>query len=84
MFKLKKDGEKLVKYKARLVVKGFNQKQGIDFDEIFSPVVKMSSIRVILGLIASLDLELEKMDVKTAFLHGDLEEEIYMVQPEGF
>jgi hypothetical protein len=84
VFKLKKDGEKLVKYKARLVVKGFNQKQGIDFDEIFSPVVKMSSIRVILGLIASLDLELEKMDVKTAFLHGDLEEEIYMVQPEGF
>jgi hypothetical protein len=84
VFKLKKDGEKLVKYKARLVVKGFNQKQGIDFDEIFSPVVKMSSIRVILGLIASLDLELEKMDVKTAFLHGDLQEEIYMVQPEGF
>uniref|UniRef100_A0A2N9HLW0 Integrase catalytic domain-containing protein n=1 Tax=Fagus sylvatica TaxID=28930 RepID=A0A2N9HLW0_FAGSY len=84
VFKLKKDGEKLVKYKARLVVKGFNQKQGIDFDEIFSPVVKMSSIRVILGLTASLDLELEQMDVKTAFLHGDLEEEIYMVQPERF
>uniref|UniRef100_A0A2N9FFW3 Integrase catalytic domain-containing protein n=1 Tax=Fagus sylvatica TaxID=28930 RepID=A0A2N9FFW3_FAGSY len=84
VFKLKKDGEKLVKYKARLVVKGFNQKQGIDFDEIFSPVVKMSSIRVILGLTASLDLELEQMDVKTAFLHGDLKEEIYMVQPEGF
>uniref|UniRef100_A0A2N9HLM6 Integrase catalytic domain-containing protein n=1 Tax=Fagus sylvatica TaxID=28930 RepID=A0A2N9HLM6_FAGSY len=84
VFKLKKDGEKLVKYKARLVVKGFNQKQGIDFDEIFSPVVKMSSIRVILGLTASLDLELEQMDVKTVFLHGDLEEEIYMVQPKGF
>jgi hypothetical protein len=66
------------------VVKGFNQKQGIDFDEIFSPVVKMSSIRVILGLTASLDLELEQMDVKTAFLHGDLKEEIYMVQLEGF
>uniref|UniRef100_A0A2N9FX16 Integrase catalytic domain-containing protein n=1 Tax=Fagus sylvatica TaxID=28930 RepID=A0A2N9FX16_FAGSY len=84
VFKLKKDGEKLVKYKARLVVKGFNQKQGIDFDEIFSPVVKMSFIQVILGLTASLDLELEQMDVKTAFLHGDLEEEIYMVQLEGF
>ena len=51
--KLKKDGDKLVKYKAWLVVKGFSQKQGIDFDEIFSPVVKMSSIRVVLGLIAS-------------------------------
>ena len=84
MFKLKKDGEKLVKYKARLVVKGFNQKQGINFDEIFSPVVKMSSIQVILGLTASLDFELEQMDVKTAFLHGELEEEIYMVQLEGF
>ena len=59
VFKLKKDSEKLVKYKARLVVKGFNQKHGVDFDEIFSPVVKMSSIQVVLGLVASLDLELE-------------------------
>ncbi|CAL5331695.1 unnamed protein product [Camellia sinensis] len=75
---------KLVKYKARLVVKGFGQKKGIDFDEIFSPVVKMTSIRVVLGLVASLNLELEQMDVKTAFLHGDLKEEIYMEQPEGF
>jgi hypothetical protein len=50
----------------------------------FSPVVKMSSIRVVLSLAASLDLEIEQMDVKTAFLHGDLEEEIYMEQPEGF
>lgn len=72
------------RYKARLVVKGFSQKKGIDFDEIFSPVVKMSSIRVVLGLAASLDLEVEQMDVKTAFLHGDLEKEIYMEQPEGF
>jgi Reverse transcriptase (RNA-dependent DNA polymerase) len=73
-----------MKYKARLVVKGFGQKQGIDFEEIFSPVVKMTSIRVVLGLVAGLDLELEQLDVKIAFLHGDLEEEIYMVQPEGF
>ena len=72
------------RYKARLVVKGFSQKKGIDFDEIFSPVVKMSSIRVILGLAASLDLEVQQMDVKTAFLHGDLDKEIYMEQPEGF
>ena len=85
VFKLKKDGSgKVVKHKARLVVKGFQQKKGIDFDEIFSPVVKMTSIRVILGLVASLNLELEQMDVKTAFLHGDLKEEIYMQQPEGF
>ena len=51
---------------------------GVDFDEIFSPVVKMSSIRVILGLAASLELEVEHMDVKIAFFHDDLEEEIYM------
>lgn len=72
------------RYKARLVVKGFGQKKGIDFEEIFSPVVKMSSIRVVLGLAASMNLEIEQLDVKTAFLHGDLEEEIYMEQPEGF
>ena len=82
VFKLKRDGDKLVKYKARLVVKGFNQKQGIDFDEIFSPIVKMSSIQVVLGLVASLDLELEQLDVKIAFLIDDLKEEIYMDQPE--
>ena len=67
-----------------MVVQGFSQKKGIDFDEIFSPVVKMSSIRVVLGLLASLDLEIEQMDVKIAFLHGDLNKEIYMEQPEGF
>ena len=58
VFKNKKDGEKIVKRKARLVVKGCNQKKGIDFDEIFSPVVKMTSIRTVLGLVASHDLEL--------------------------
>ncbi|KAJ4719028.1 Retrovirus-related Pol polyprotein from transposon TNT 1-94 [Melia azedarach] len=72
------------RYKARLVVKGFSQRKGVDFDEIFSPVVKMSSIRVVLGIAASLDLKIEQMDVKTAFLHGDLDKEIYMKQPEGF
>ena len=85
VFKLKKDGNgKLVRYKARSVVKGFEQKKGIDFDEIFSPVVKMTSIRTILSIAASLDLEVEQLDGKTAFLHGDLEEKIYMEQPEGF
>lgn len=58
--------------------------KGIDFDEIFSPVVKMSSIRVILGIEASLELKIEQMDVQTTFLHGDLEDEIYMEQTEGF
>ncbi|KAJ4721959.1 Retrovirus-related Pol polyprotein from transposon TNT 1-94 [Melia azedarach] len=72
------------RYKARLVVKGFGQRKGIDFGDIFSPVVKMTSIRAVFGLAASFNLEIEQMDVKTAFLHGDLEEEIYMEQPEGF
>ena len=72
------------KYKARFVVKGFGQRQDIDFDKIFHPVVKMSSIRIVLGLAASFNLEIEQMDVKTNFLHGELEEEIYMEQPEGF
>ena len=61
-----------LRYKARLVVKGFKQRKSVDFNEIFSPVVKMSSIRIVLSLVATLDLEVEQMDVKTAFLHGDL------------
>ena len=81
MFKLKNDNMKLLKYKARLVVKCFGQKQGIDFDEIFSPIVKLCLIRVILGLAASMNLELEQLDVKTVFLHSDLDEEIFMEKP---
>lgn len=54
------------------------------FNEVFSPVVKHSSIRVLLAMVALFDLELEQLDVKTAFLHGELEERIYMHQPEGF
>ena len=66
------------RYKARLVVKGFAQKKGIDFDEIFSPVVKMNSIRTILSLVVVEDFHLEQLDVKTIFLHGNLDEDIYM------
>ncbi|KAH9695613.1 hypothetical protein KPL71_022838 [Citrus sinensis] len=86
IFKLK-DGvsrDESVSYKARLVAKGFTQNEGIDFNEVFSPVVKHSSIRVILAITAFFDLELDQMDVKTAFLHGNLKEEILMAQPEGF
>ncbi|KAE8711123.1 hypothetical protein F3Y22_tig00110303pilonHSYRG00264 [Hibiscus syriacus] len=80
--KVEHDGSK--RYKARLVFKGFQQKEGIDYNEIFSPVVKLSTIRLVLKIVAAENLHLEQLDVKTAFLHGDLEEEIYMRQPEGF
>ena len=60
------------------------QKEGIDFTEIFSPVVKMSTIKLVLGMVATKNFYLEQLYVKTAFLHGDLEEDIYMIQPEGF
>ncbi|RVW81314.1 Retrovirus-related Pol polyprotein from transposon TNT 1-94 [Vitis vinifera] len=74
----------LTELPARLVVKGFQQKEGIDYTEIFSPVVKMSTIRLVLGMVAAENLHLEQLDVKTAFLHGDLEKDLYMIQPEGF
>jgi len=69
---------------VRLVVKGYAQKEGIDFNEIFSLVVRLTTIRVVLAMCAIFDLHLEQLDVKTAFLHRELEEEIYMLQPEGF
>ncbi|KAM1838444.1 hypothetical protein ACFX14_020106 [Malus domestica] len=78
------DEKRNVRFKARLVAKGYAQKEGIDYNEIFSPVVKHSSIRIMLALVAQYDLELVQLDVKTAFLHGDLNEEIYMCQPDGY
>ncbi|RVW52843.1 Retrovirus-related Pol polyprotein from transposon TNT 1-94 [Vitis vinifera] len=74
----------LTELPARLVVKGFQQKKGIDYTEIFSPVVKMSTIRLVLGMVVIENLHLEQLDVKTTFLHGDLEEDLYMIQSEGF
>jgi len=70
-----------VRYKVRLVDKGYAQREGIYYNEVFSPVVKHSSIRILLALIAQYELELDQLDVKTGFLHGNLEEEIYMSQP---
>jgi hypothetical protein len=72
------------RFKARLVANGFGQIPGIDYNDVFSLVVKHRSIRALLGIVAMHDLEIEQLDVKTAFLHGDLEEEIYMDQPKGF
>ena len=71
-------------YRERLVFKVFAQKKGTHFDEIFSPIVKMNSIRNILSLLEVKYFHLEQYDVKITFLHGDLDEEIYMQHPQGY
>lgn len=85
VFKIKRncDGE-ITKYKARLVAKGFSQKYGIDYFETFSPVVKMSTLRMLFSLAINFNWFINHCDVMTAFLYGKLNEEVYMYQPEGF
>lgn len=85
VFKLKKDETGvIVKHKARLVAKGYVQQQGIDFDEVFAPVARMESVRLLLAIAAHLGWFVHHMDVKSAFLNGELEEEVYVAQPPGF
>ena len=85
MYKIKHNADGLVRrYKARLVPKGYAQTYGIDFEETFSPIAKMTAVREIISFAASKHWKLHQMDVKNAFLNGDLEEEVYMEQPEGF
>jgi len=73
-----------VRYKVCLVVKGYSKIEGVNFNEVFSPVVKHTSIRVLLVKVAWFDLELGQLDVKMTFLHVELEEQIFMHQPERF
>ena len=85
IYKVKRDADgNIERFKSRLVAQGFSQKYGIDYDETFSPVVRFESIRTIIALAAQYGLKLHQMDVKTAFLNGELKEEIYMRQPDGF
>src|SRR5277367_6176897 len=84
-FKHKKNEiARIIRLKARLVARGFSQIYGIDYLDTYAPVVKLASIRILLAIAAIYGLEIHQMDVVTAFLAGDLEEEIYMEQPEGF
>ncbi len=85
VYTIKRDGQgNIQRYKARLVVKGYLQREGIDYTEVFAPVSKHATLRVLLSTVAKDRLVLKQLDVKTAFLYGDLPETIYMKQPPGY
>ena len=85
VFKIKQKSDGTIdKYKARLVVGGCFQNEGIDYGEIFSPVARCESVRILLSIAAAYNMHIMQFDVKTAFLNGNLEENIYMEQPYGF
>jgi hypothetical protein len=85
VFKLKRDeAGAIVKHKARLVARGFVQREGIDFDDTFAPVTRMESVRLLFALVAQKGWRVHHTDVKSAFLNGDLNEEVYVHQPPGF
>ncbi|KAL8145519.1 hypothetical protein AgCh_003617 [Apium graveolens] len=85
VFKAKKDTTgKIIKYKARIVAKGYVQKQGRDFEENFAPVTRLETVRILLAIAAKHGWEVHHLDVKSAFLNGEIQEEVYVMQPEGF
>ena len=85
VFKRKRKVDRSIdKYKARLVIKGYRKTEGLDYFDTYSPVTRINSIRMVLAIAALRNLEIHQMDVKIVFLNRELDEEIYMKQPEGF
>lgn len=85
IYKIKRDAAgNVTKHKARIVAKGYVQKKGVDFDEVFAPVTRIETIRLLLALAAKGNWEVHHLDVKTAFLNGEIKEEVFVKQPEGF
>lgn len=85
VFKVKLNSNGSVnKFKARLVAKGYTQKCGVDYLDTFAPVAKLSTFRIMLALAALYDLSIDQLDVTTAYLHADVQEDLFMEQPEGF
>ena len=85
MYKIKYAADdNIEKFKTRFVAKGYAQKEGIDYEETFAPVARYTSIRFVLSLVAQMGSKIHQMDVKTTFLNGVIEEEVYIEQPEGF
>lgn len=85
VFNTKKNGEgEIIQHEARLVAKGFSQQFGVDYEEVYSPIIRHSTMRVLFALASHQNLNIDHLDVETAFLNGDLTEDIFMEQPQGF